>query len=122
MDPRLRRYTLMVGVGSVLILIAGWQWVTWPARTAHHFLELVAADRQGDWIQLLKPPCYAPEDDQKWLITNLAAQNRSLSDVALARQTFAIIVGDFDGDINVNFTVDCGKITRMEREFPGLPN
>ena len=104
---------------TVLALIACWQWVTWPTRTAHRFLELVETNRPGEWLQLLTPPCYAPEDNQKWPITNLTAHNRSLSDVVHARQAFAIIVSDSGGDLNVAFTVEGGKITSMEPDFLG---
>jgi len=122
---RQRRQNIQILAGASLVAAIGcWQWVVWPTRTAQHFVELVVAGREGDYLQLLraKPPYTSPS--RAWRATSLVAHNRSWSDVVSARQTFTIWShsnGDLADD-KVHFTVDLGKITSMEHEFPFWPN
>jgi len=112
----------MIGVAGLACAILCWWYISWPGRTAHLFVQLVAEGREGDWIQLVKPPCHAPHDEEEWLQETLTSQKRSWIDIATARQKFAIVVRESDRTFSVNFTVDFGEIFDMWPDWITSPN
>jgi hypothetical protein len=99
--------SVLVGLGAGLT----W-WVTWPARTAREFLELLAVHKYDEaqgyygWIPGWKNQTYALFRERSVNEVNFQAQPRSLADVWKGRRRFKY----GRSPLVFHFTVERGKV------------
>jgi hypothetical protein len=120
---KLQRWLLISMLGSsalALLTFAGWWWVTWPERTARHFVALLGAGRIGEARALtrgaddprlavevfalgINPKCHP----KSWAQSKLrCAKKRSCLDLLRSRATFKFQEGR-EGCV---FTVQMGDV------------